>query len=71
MEERRCLGWNTPTRSLAWPTCITFWSQRRRQEVEHLEVHVMETRKRVLGNEHPATLTAMNNLAFTLKPQGR
>ncbi|OCK73732.1 hypothetical protein K432DRAFT_224868 [Lepidopterella palustris CBS 459.81] len=31
----------------------------------------METRKRVLGEEHPSTLTSMNNLAFTWKGQGR
>jgi hypothetical protein len=31
----------------------------------------METRKRVLGLEHPSTLTSMNNLAFTWKEQGR
>jgi len=31
----------------------------------------METTKRVLGEEHPDTLTGMNNLAFTLKAQGR
>ena len=31
----------------------------------------METRKRVLGAEHPDTLTTMNNLAFTWKGQGR
>jgi hypothetical protein len=27
----------------------------------------METMKRVLGEEHPNTLTSMNNLAFTQK----
>ncbi|KAF6836806.1 TPR domain protein [Colletotrichum plurivorum] len=31
----------------------------------------METRKRVLGEEHPDTLTSMNNLAFSWKDQGR
>jgi hypothetical protein len=30
----------------------------------------METSLRVLGQEHPHTLTSMNNLAFTLKSQG-
>ncbi|KAH7111811.1 hypothetical protein B0J11DRAFT_447418, partial [Dendryphion nanum] len=29
-----------------------------------------ETRKRVLGDEHPDTLISMNNLAFTLKGLG-
>ena len=28
---------------------------------------MMETRKRVLGAEHPDTLTSMNNLVFTQK----
>jgi hypothetical protein len=41
------------------------------QEAEELEVQVMETRKRVLGQEHPDTLTGMCNLAFTWKFQGR
>jgi Tetratricopeptide repeat len=31
----------------------------------------METSKRVLGAEHPSTLTSMNNLAFTWKGQDR
>ena len=31
----------------------------------------METRKRVLGQEHPDTLTSMHNLALTLYSQGR
>jgi acyl-CoA synthetase (NDP forming) len=30
----------------------------------------METRKRVLGVEHPDTLTSMNNLAHTFHGQG-
>jgi hypothetical protein len=30
---------------------------------------VMEMRKRVLGDEHPDTLTSMNNLAHTLELQ--
>ena len=31
----------------------------------------METRKRVLGREHPSTLTSMTNLATTYMSQGR
>ena len=34
-------------------------------------MQVMETRKRVLGAEHPDTLTRMNNLAHTFHLQGR
>jgi hypothetical protein len=39
-------------------------------ETEEPDVQVMETR-RVLGPEHPDTLTCMNNLAWTWKSQGR
>jgi hypothetical protein len=49
----------------------TYRNQGRWKEAEELEVQVMETRKRVLGAEHPNTLTSMNNFAFTLKEQGR
>jgi hypothetical protein len=35
------------------------------KEAEELEVQVMETFKRVLGPEHPSTLTSMANLAST------
>ena len=31
---------------------------------------MLEVRRRVLGDEHPDTLTAMNNLAETLRAQG-
>jgi hypothetical protein len=31
----------------------------------------MKTRKRVLGEEHPHTLSSMINLAYTYKSQGR
>ncbi|PVH98647.1 hypothetical protein DM02DRAFT_530734, partial [Periconia macrospinosa] len=34
-------------------------------EAEELEVQVMETIKRVLGAEHPSTLTSMDSLAST------
>ena len=41
------------------------------KEAVELEVQVMETRKRVLGEEHPSTLTTMRNLASTYRKQGR
>ena len=41
------------------------------KEAEELEVQVSETRKRVLGEEHPDTLTSMANLASTYSNQGR
>jgi hypothetical protein len=49
----------------------TYRNQGRWKEAEELEVQVMETRKTVLGAEHPSTLTSMNNLARTWKDQGK
>jgi Tetratricopeptide repeat len=48
----------------------TYRNQGRWKEAEKLEAQVMEMRKRVLGEEHPDTLTSMNNLAFTWKGKG-
>ena len=36
-----------------------------------IEVQVMETKKEVLGQEHPNTWTSQGNLAWTLKSQNR
>jgi hypothetical protein len=41
------------------------------KEAEDLEVQVMETRKRILGQKHPSTLLSMANLASTFWNQGR
>jgi len=38
---------------------------------EALEVLVMDTNKRVLGEEHPDSSSAWDNLAFTYRKQGR
>jgi len=35
------------------------------RKAKELEVQVIETRKRVLGEEHPDTLTSIGNLAST------
>ncbi|OCK72871.1 hypothetical protein K432DRAFT_38395 [Lepidopterella palustris CBS 459.81] len=43
----------------------TYIDQGRWKEAEELDVQVMETRKRVLGEGHPDTLTSMANLAST------
>ena len=48
-----------------------FNDEGRWKEAEELNVHVMKIRKRVLGEEHPATLTIMANLASTYRDQGR
>ena len=41
------------------------------KEAEELQVQVMQTRKRVLGEEHLSTLMSMGNLASTYQNQGR
>jgi hypothetical protein len=50
---------------------LIFQKQKRWQEAEELEVHVMEARKRVLGLEHPETLASIANLAHTYSHRGR
>ncbi|KAF2741890.1 hypothetical protein M011DRAFT_472716, partial [Sporormia fimetaria CBS 119925] len=56
---------------LARKCADTLYSDGRWKEAEELGVQVMEARKRVLGEEHPNTLTSMNNLAATYRNQGR
>jgi hypothetical protein len=41
------------------------------KEAEELFVQVVETGLRMLGAEHPDTLTSMGNLALTFSKQGR
>jgi hypothetical protein len=41
------------------------------KEAEKLEVQIMETRKKVLGLEHPAALSSMSNLVCIYRDQGR
>jgi len=45
--------------------------QGRWKEAEDLYVLVLRTMKRVLGGEHPDTLTTMSNLAFMWKDLGK
>jgi hypothetical protein len=49
----------------------TYRNQGRWKEAEDLFVQVMETRKRVLRQEHPSTLTSIANLASIFSNQGR
>jgi hypothetical protein len=46
---------------------MTLHKDGRWREAAELFVQVMETRKRVLGEEHPDTLISMNNLASTYR----
>ncbi|KAJ5975379.1 hypothetical protein N7481_009086 [Penicillium waksmanii] len=48
-----------------------YWLEGRWEESEQLEVQVMETRKTKLGEDHPSTLSSIDNLASTYWKQGR
>jgi tetratricopeptide (TPR) repeat protein len=57
--------------SLMWKSAMALYSDGRYKEAEELFMQVIEARKRVLGEEHPYTLTSMGNLAATYRSQGR
>jgi tetratricopeptide (TPR) repeat protein len=62
---------NEATTNLVWKCAMTLLEDGRWMNAEELFVQVMETRKRVLGEEHPDTLTSIANLASTYRNQGR
>lgn len=49
----------------------SYLGQGRSDEAETLEREVLALRTRVLGEDHPDTLVNINNLAWTLKVQGK
>ncbi|KAH9207879.1 hypothetical protein DL95DRAFT_481880 [Leptodontidium sp. 2 PMI_412] len=57
--------------NLARKVGMCLYNDGRFNEAEALNVQVMETSLRVLGAEHPSTLTSMGNLASTYRNQGR
>ena len=56
---------------LAWKCAMALYSDGQYNAAEELQVEVMDTRKRVLGDEHPDTLLSIANLAMTYSNQGR
>ena len=66
------LGIKEKNKGFAWHTVSTvYFYEGRSKEAEELFMQVMETSSRVLGKEHPSTLTRMANLASTYRNQGR
>ena len=57
--------------SLSSKVAVYLWHQGRWLEAEKLQAQVLETSKRMLGIEHPDTLTRIANLASTYWNQGR
>jgi tetratricopeptide (TPR) repeat protein len=64
-------GMDNERLSLTSKCARTLSSDGRYKEAEELQVQVIETRKRVLGDEHPDTLASIANLASTYRNQGR
>ncbi|KAI9789841.1 MAG: hypothetical protein M1816_005758 [Peltula sp. TS41687] len=62
-DKKKTFVWNTIGK--------VYYEDGRWKEAEELFVQVMETSSRVLGQEHPSTLTSMANLASTFWNQGR
>ncbi|OSS52724.1 hypothetical protein B5807_02787 [Epicoccum nigrum] len=56
---------------LAWKCGMALYSDGRYNAAGELFVQVIETTKRVLGDEHPDTLLSIGNLASTYSNQGR
>ena len=57
---------------LMWETIASvLWQEGRAKEAEELMLKVLESTTRVLGHEHPDTLSAMSNLAASYGAQGR
>ncbi|KAG9242077.1 P-loop containing nucleoside triphosphate hydrolase protein [Calycina marina] len=56
---------------LAWRFGMSLYSDGRYKEAEVQFLEAFEANKRVLGEEHPSTLTSMANLASTYRNQGR
>ena len=50
---------------------ITYGNQGRWDEAEQQQIQVMDMKKKLLGAEHPSTLTSMGNLATTYRNLGR
>ena len=50
---------------------VLFKSQGKYEAAEPLYIETLRLRKKVLGAEHPETLSSMNNLAVLFKSQGK
>ena len=61
----------TPVLGVAANLALVYYDAGHWKEAEVLEVLVMETTKRLLGEEHPDSLSSMANLAATYRKQGR
>jgi tetratricopeptide (TPR) repeat protein len=63
--------WTENRMTLAWKCAIALLSDGRYKESEELGMQVLETRKRVFGDEHPDSLVGLSDLVLTFSNQGR
>ena len=67
-----CWAWSIPIRFKREQSgCFSIRTRAAMAEAEPLYKRALEARERVLGPEHPDTLTSVNNLAGALQAQGR
>jgi tetratricopeptide (TPR) repeat protein len=50
---------------------LLYWNQGKYEQAEPLFQRALETRERLLGPEHPDTLSTVNNLAELYRRQGK
>jgi len=50
---------------------ITYFTEGKYPQAEELQSQILGIRRRILGPEHPDTLSTMNNLANTYSTQGK
>jgi tetratricopeptide (TPR) repeat protein len=62
---------NEARADLVWKCAMALYSDGRYNEAEEYFQESIKSRSRLLGNEHPSTLTSMANLALTVLNQGR
>ncbi|KAM7189479.1 hypothetical protein V8F33_010062 [Rhypophila sp. PSN 637] len=69
--EKRLGGEDNASLQITLLFALVVMDKGRWEEAKSLFVQVIETSSRVLGEEHPSTLTSMGNLASAFWNQGR
>lgn len=70
-QENQALGMDIANCDVASQVATFYDSQGRYEKSKKLEYLIVSTRQTVLGEQHHATLTSMNNLALVLSHQGK
>ena len=66
------MEWNTQTQFFAMENlATTYHNLKEYTESEKLKIQILDSRRRILGLEHPHTIRAMTNLAVTYEILGK